>query len=115
MILLFYINAISVTIQSPIRKTAAVQLLFAHAVTSPHKLCQMFLRMQAFDVHIAIICTALNSCKSFRYALYYRIYFENSRGDNNRISSVRNPCTLPRSTVFVKIFLFSCVGTATFT
>ena len=80
MILLFCLNAISVTIQSPIRKTAAVQLLFAHAVTSPHKLCQMFLRMQAFDVHIAIICTALNSCKFFRYALYYRIYFENSRG-----------------------------------
>ena len=36
-------------------------LLFAHVVISPYKLCQMFLRMQAFDVHIAIICTALNS------------------------------------------------------
>ena len=35
----------------------------AHVVTSPYKLCQMSLRMQAFDVHIVIICMALNSYK----------------------------------------------------
>ena len=32
-------------------------------VTSPYKLCQMSLRMLAFDVHIVIICMALNSYK----------------------------------------------------
>ena len=30
-------------------------------VTSPYKSCQMFLRMQAFDVHVGMICMALNS------------------------------------------------------
>ena len=50
-----------VTIQNPIRKTVANATQFTHVVTSPYKLCQMSLRMRAFDVHIVIICMALNS------------------------------------------------------
>ena len=51
-----------VTIQIPIRKTAAIRSLsFTHVITSPYKLCQMALRMHAFDVHIVIIYMALNS------------------------------------------------------
>ena len=49
------------TIQPAFAKTLFQSLLFAYVVISPYKLCQMFLRMQAFDVHIAITCTALNS------------------------------------------------------
>ena len=49
------------TIQPAFAKPLFQSLLFTHVVISPYKLCQMFLRMQAFDVHIAIICTALNS------------------------------------------------------
>lgn len=30
-------------------------------VTSPYKSYQMFLQMQAFDVHVDMICMALNS------------------------------------------------------
>ncbi len=56
-------NKINVIIQNHIRKIAAMQLSFAHVVTSPYKLCQMSLRMHAFDVHIVIICMALNSYK----------------------------------------------------
>ena len=50
-----------VTIQNLIRKTVANATQFTHVVTSPYKLCQMSLRMRAFDVHIVIICMALNS------------------------------------------------------
>ena len=59
---------INVTIQNPIRKTAAIRSLsFTHVVTSPYKLCQMSLRMHAFDVHIVIICMALDS-----YQIHYK-------------------------------------------
>ena len=50
-----------VTIQNHMSKIAAMQLSFAHVITSLYKLCQMSLRMRAFDVHIVIICMALNS------------------------------------------------------
>ena len=60
----FYIIFLkNVTIQNPIRKTVANATKFTHVVTSPYKLCQMSLRMHAFDVHIVIICMALNSYK----------------------------------------------------
>ena len=72
----FYTYKIGVTIQNPIRKTAAnaAQVLLIE-VTSPYKLCQMSLRMQAFDVHIVIICMALNSYKLVIqvYLICYRI------------------------------------------
>ena len=57
-----------VTIQNLIRKTAAnaAQVLLIE-VTSPYKLCQMSLRMRALDVHIVIICMALNSYKKTRF------------------------------------------------
>ena len=51
-----------VTIQIPIRKTAAIRSLsFTHVVTLLYKLCQRSLRMYAYDVHIVIICMALNN------------------------------------------------------
>ena len=60
----FYIIFLkNVTIQNPIRKTVANATKFTHVVTSSYKLCQMSLRMQAFDDHIVIICMALNSYK----------------------------------------------------
>ena len=64
------------SIQIPIRKTAAIRSLsFTHVVTSPYKLYQMSLRMRAFDVHIVIICMALNSYKLVIqvYLICYRI------------------------------------------
>ena len=61
-----YLYIKKVTIQNYIRKTAVSQRSLPHVVTSPYKLCQMSLRMRAFDVHIVIICMALNS-----YMLYY--------------------------------------------
>ena len=60
-----------VTIQNPIRKTVANATQFTHVVTSPYKLCQMSLRMRAFDVHIVIICMALNSYILFFYPAFY--------------------------------------------
>ena len=57
-----------VTIQNPIRKTVANATQFTYVVTSPYKLCQMSLRMRAFDVHIVIICMALNSYYKWQIA-----------------------------------------------
>ena len=64
-----------VTIQNLIHKTAVPQRSLPHVVTSPYKLCQMSLRMRAFDVHIVIICMALNSYKLAIqvYLICYRI------------------------------------------
>ena len=65
----------TITIQNPFVKPLLTQRSFTHVVTSPYKLCQMSLRMRAFDVHIVIICMALNSYKLAIqvYLICYRI------------------------------------------
>ena len=61
----------TITIQNPFVKPLLTQRSFTHVVTSPYKLCQMSLRMRAFDVHIVIICMALNSYKMTQWRVYF--------------------------------------------